>query len=94
MGRGEFFEYSSRIKSITEKTVIGVGKILGIQEAESMLIANKCDLVAVGRAQIADPNFVNKSFNNIQVDECIECDGCSFLRDGRNHVECPVSGSL
>lgn len=94
MRRGEFFEYSSGIKSITDKPVIGVGKIYSIQEAESMLLANKCDLVAVGRAQIADPNFVSKSFANKTVNECIECDGCSFLRDGKEHVDCPIMGSL
>ena len=94
MRRGEFFEYSAKIKSITDKTVIGVGKILGIQEAESMLIDNKCDLVAVGRAQIADPYFVNKSLNNDQIDKCTECDKCRFLSNETNQVECPVNENL
>ncbi len=87
---GEFFEYSKKIKSIVTKPVICVGKIKDIETAEMHLKKRDCDLVAIGRAQLADPSLVNKHLKRIPYRKCIECGDCSYLRLGRKDVKCRV----
>lgn len=90
MARGEFFSYSRGIKKIVDKPVIGVGKVLDLKTAERHLKNNDCDLVAIGRGQIADSNMVNKTRNNQPINRCRECNQCSYLRFGRKDLCCPI----
>lgn len=67
------------IKKVVDVPVIAVGKIHSPEIAEEILVENKADMVALGRALIADPEFVNKvrdnNWNDIR--RCIHClNGC------------------
>lgn len=92
MKRGEFFDYSRKIKSITNKPVIGVGKILDLETAENHLKNQDCDMVAIGRGQIADPQMIKKYLWGIPNNKCSECGGCQYLKFGKKDLECPIGG--
>ena len=90
MAQGKFFDYSREIKEIVEKPVIGVGKILNLEMAEKQLMRGNCDLVAIGRGLVADPDMVNKTRADLPINECTECGECQYLRHGRTEMSCPV----
>lgn len=92
MKNGKFFEYSHEIRNIVKKPVIGVGKILDLDSAEKHLKNFDCDLVAIGRGLIADPEMINKIKQGKSFNKCIECDACSYLRFNKPNLTCPVRG--
>lgn len=51
-------DYASSIKQKVNIPVIGVGLITQIEEINSILEQNQCDLVAVGREMLRNPNFM------------------------------------
>ncbi len=70
---------AARIRKETGMITIAVGRINTAQLAESILAENKADMVVMGRAQLADPEFCNKakSGNTQDIIHCIGCNqGC------------------
>ncbi|OFZ80462.1 MAG: hypothetical protein A2583_14240 [Bdellovibrionales bacterium RIFOXYD1_FULL_53_11] len=90
MKRGAFFSYARGIKSVVSKSVVGVGKVLDLLEAETHLTNADCDIVAMGRALVADPGLIMKSLRGLSHDRCTECGGCMYLRNKTRTIECPV----
>jgi 2,4-dienoyl-CoA reductase-like NADH-dependent reductase (Old Yellow Enzyme family)/thioredoxin reductase len=74
---GNLAELAGAIKMVVKIPVIAVGRI-NLQLAEKLLQESKTDLIAIGRAQIADPHLVNKAasgrFDDIR--PCISCNVC------------------
>ena len=66
---------AARIRRETGVPTIGVGRINDPQLAEDILAADKVDLVVMGRAQLADPEFCNKAREG-RVDDIVRCVGC------------------
>ena len=50
-----------RVKQAVDKPVVGVGRIVTPDEAERFLANGDCDMVAMARALIADPEWVAKA---------------------------------
>lgn len=73
--RGFNIENAARIKRETDMVVVGVGRINDPQQAEEYIASGKVDMVDIGRAQMADPEFCNKSREG-RVDEIVRCIGC------------------
>lgn len=74
--------------------VIVVGRIHNRAVAEKILHDGKADMLAVGRAQIADPCFVNKLKNNRDdaIVPCMSCnDGCISFTARGECVTCAVN---
>lgn len=67
---------ASAIRKGTGMLTIGVGRINTAQFAEDLLKADKVDMVVMGRAQLADPEFANKAKAG-RVDEIVHCIGCN-----------------
>lgn len=63
------------IKKMATKPVITVGKILDAQLTEDVLEANEVDGVVIGRALLADPDFVEKAEAK-RYDEIAPCAAC------------------
>lgn len=63
------------IKEVATKPVITVGKILDAQLTEDVLEANEIDGVVIGRALLADPDFVEKAEAK-RYDEIAPCAAC------------------
>lgn len=72
-------KYSAEIKKVVSIPVITVGHVIDPRYAESMVLSGQTDLVAMGRASIADPDLPNKFFEGKTEDIrfCLSCNqGC------------------
>jgi len=70
---------AAAIKEVVNVPVIAGGKLGNPDLAESVLAEGKADLLAIGRALIADPDWVNKvkSGQKDRIRKCISCNiGC------------------
>ena len=80
---------AARIRKETEMLTIGVGRINTAELAEQILEEDKVDMVVMGRAQLADPEFCNKAREGrVQdIDYCVGCNqGCY---DGFENTDSP-----
>lgn len=82
------------IKAVATKPVITVGKILDAQLAEDVLQANQVDGVVLGRALLADPDFVEKAqarrYQSIA--PCAACGiGCVGEQTKRHPASCVIN---
>ncbi len=67
---------AARIRKETGILTIAVGRINTADLAESILEADKADMIIMGRAQLADPDFCNKAKEG-RIDEIIHCCACN-----------------
>lgn len=73
--------------------VIGVGRVNTAEVADQLIREGKVDMVAVGRAQLADPQWCNKSREGQEADirRCIGCtEGCydKVIDPKATHITC------
>lgn len=73
---GCFLEYTAAVKKELTLPVIGVGKIIDPGAAERALAEKTCDLVAVGRALVADPDWPLKASSGDEIRRCKSCRAC------------------
>ena len=75
---GTFVHLAAAIKQKVSIPVIAVGRINAGEIAESVLMDNRADLVAVGRQLIADPFWPQKVLQKKETDvvACISCNRC------------------
>ena len=66
---------AARIRRETGMPTIGVGRINTPELAEKILEDDQVDLVVMGRAQLADPEFCNKAREG-KTDSIVYCVGC------------------
>lgn len=90
--------YASRIRKATGVPVICVGQIRWPETGEQALIDGDCDLVALGRPMLADPDWANKAEagNRDQIRPCTSCNWCITPHEDRHFVGCaenPRTGS-
>lgn len=64
-----------------------VGDVRTPQQAEEILQQGLSDLVAVGRGQLSDEDFVNKARKGQAPNQCFNCKRCQWYTDGR---KCPA----
>lgn len=74
--RGFNVDNAARIKKETGMLTVAVGRINDPAQAEEILESNKADMVVMGRAQLADPEFCNKAMEG-KVDSIVSCIGCN-----------------
>ncbi|MEI8198637.1 MAG: FAD-dependent oxidoreductase [Eubacteriales bacterium] len=77
--RGFNVDNAARIRKETGMITIAVGRINDPKQADDIISAGKADMVVMGRAQIADPEFCNKARTGNEEDivRCIACNqGC------------------
>jgi 2,4-dienoyl-CoA reductase-like NADH-dependent reductase (Old Yellow Enzyme family) len=82
-------DITAEIKSVVSIPVITVGRINNPMTAESILLSGKADLIAMGRASLADPHMPNKAKDG-DFEEIIKCIGCLQGCSGRNSKQLPV----
>ncbi|SHI22132.1 tRNA-dihydrouridine synthase [Desulfosporosinus lacus] len=88
-----FVSHAGHIKQFVNLPIIAVGKITNPLDAERSLREGKCDLVAVGRAILVDPQWPNKIAAGRNVVRCIGCNDCiNSLAKGA--LNCRVNRTL
>ena len=92
---GCFAHLAEGIKSVVDVPVIAVGRIRTPPLAEEILQGGKADLVALGRALIADPNLPEKAERGAvrEIRPCLSCNRCveSISKD---KLECTVNPDI
>ncbi|MGM0397057.1 MAG: NADH:flavin oxidoreductase [Bacillota bacterium] len=66
--------------------VIGINKILKKEQIDYLLRNDLLDLVAIGRAQLADYDFIEHLTGDGDIVTCLECRPCKWFSDG---TKCP-----
>ncbi len=74
--RGFNVENAARIKKETGMITVAVGRINDPAQADQIIESGKADMVVMGRAQLADPQFCNKAQVG-KVDSIVRCVGCN-----------------
>lgn len=73
--KGLNIDLIGELKSMVNVAVATVGRIIEPEMAERALQEGKADMVAIGRAQIADPEWCNKAMRG-ESDKIVKCIGC------------------
>lgn len=88
-----FVDYAANVKRAIHLPVIAVGKITDPERAEQSIQEGKCDLVAVGRAILVEPQWPNKIAAGKKVIRCVGCLDCiNSLAKGE--IVCRVNREL
>ena len=96
IGKTPYVKIAAELRQYAAVPVCAVGSILSVSTAESIISTGKADLVAIGRAQVADPRLVGKSIAGREDDvaKCIRCGKCIFGNTGDPEMYCIVNPSL
>lgn len=96
MGEGPYVYLAAGIKEVVDVPVICAGNILNLRFAQKVIAEGKADLVAMGRAQVADPQIVNKSKTGLlnSIVECDLCNRCLYWVTGEPAMSCPKNPNL
>ncbi len=94
--RGCLVPLAEKVKREVTIPVMVAGRINDPYMAESILEEGKVDLVSIGRALLADPDFPRKSFEKRyeEIRRCVGCNVCihSIFRPGR--IRCLVNPAV
>jgi 2,4-dienoyl-CoA reductase (NADPH2) len=87
---------AAAIKKAVDVPVIAVGRIHSVELAERVLQNNQADMVALGRALIADPEWVSKleSGHGEDIRPCISCNTCVDYVSRALEARCTVNADL
>jgi len=88
---------SAAVKEVVDVPVLVVGRINDPRIAEDILNRNEADMVVMGRALLAEPEFPNKAaegrFNDIR--PCVACGlGCIAVRNQGRDMTCVLNPTL
>lgn len=75
-------QLAANVKKIVDVPVIGVGGIIHPEQAEAALTTGLVDLIAVGRASLADPLWASKALGHKQapINTCRACPRCGHFK--------------
>jgi 2,4-dienoyl-CoA reductase-like NADH-dependent reductase (Old Yellow Enzyme family) len=96
LGETPHVEIAATLKQSATVPVIAVGSVLSLATAEAIISSQRADLVAMGRALIADPELIRKSANgrHAEIRSCTRCNECAFWIKGDPHMSCSVNPLL
>jgi 2,4-dienoyl-CoA reductase-like NADH-dependent reductase (Old Yellow Enzyme family)/thioredoxin reductase len=93
LARGFNLHLSKAIRDIATVPVIAAGSITQPEMAEEAIATGKADMVAMGRALIADPGWANSAREGRTEDirPCIRCCECTVPREEDPKTRCAVN---
>lgn len=85
--------WAAEVKENVDIPITVVGAVMNPDEAEELIASGKVDMVALGRALIADPEWPNKAMEDRTEDivPCIRCLQCYHIATNRRNVGCSVN---
>ncbi len=95
--RGFMVPLAQGIKEVVNIPVIAVGRINDVRLAEEIVEKRQADLVSVGRALIADPEFPRKAMEHrlMEIRPCIACnEGCINMLFLLKPVTCVLNAAV
>ena len=95
--KGKTWEMAKQIKEKVNIPVISVGQINEIKDIEKINNENISDYIAVGRALVADPDFVGKYLGEIEgeIRPCLACaEGCLGGVKAGQGLQCLVNPAV
>lgn len=86
-------KWANEVKKSVNIPVSVVGAVLSPKEADDLISSGKVDMVAFGRAFLADPNWPKKALNDNDDDivPCLRCLQCYHIATNRRNVGCSVN---
>lgn len=89
---GCFAHFAAAIKQVVKIPIITVGRIDSPEVAEKILLEGQADLIALGRALIADPFWPVKAHEGrlMDINKCIACNKGCIERLNRNECICCI----
>ena len=99
MAQPYYFPYAynvhraQKIKKAVKIPVTCVGSVIDLEMADRIIAEGKADIVAMGRAHIADPEIVNKTYRG-ELDDirpCLRCNVCGERPKDFFPVRCAVN---
>ena len=86
-------KWASEVKKSVNIPVSVVGAVLSPKEADDLISSEKVDMVAFGRAFLADPNWPKKAMNDNDedIEPCLRCLQCYHIATNRRNVGCSVN---
>ena len=96
LGDAPHVNIASQLREFATVPVCTVGSIFSLETAESIISSGKADLVAMGRAQVADPEIVSKSASGreTEIRKCTKGNECAFWTTGDPQMYCSVNPAL
>jgi len=91
---GVLVKLAADIKTTVSIPVIATGGITDPEYAEKILEDGQADLVAIGRALIADPEWPVKAKSETQIKYCIKCNICHKRLWNKKSVKCTVNPAV
>ena len=91
---GFFVDIAAAVKQAVTIPVSAVGRIIDPEMAEGILESGKADMIGLGRALLADPDWINKASAGKACDirRCISCNrGCTDNIQNRAFVACVLN---
>ena len=91
---GFFIDIAAAVKQAVTIPVSAVGRIIDPEMAEGILESGKADMIGLGRALLADPDWINKASAGKACDirRCISCNrGCTDNIQNRAFVACVLN---
>jgi 2,4-dienoyl-CoA reductase-like NADH-dependent reductase (Old Yellow Enzyme family) len=88
---GIFLEYAARVKQEVSVPVIAVGRLGNPQLAMAAIATGKADFIALGRALIADAEWVAKARRREPIRRCLACNRCVDEMRGGAKLGCVVN---
>ena len=97
VGHGWITGYAQEVRKVVDIPVVTVGRITDPLLAEAIIASGKADLVAMGRASLADPDLPNKAAVGRceEINFCIGCmQGCMGMISLYQPATCLVNPTL
>ena len=88
---GVLVELAENVKKVVDIPVIATGGITDPEYAEKILKEKKADLVAIGRALIADGEWAIKAKMGMRIKYCIKCNTCHKRLWSKKRLICTVN---
>lgn len=83
MPEAPFLDMAARVKALVDVPVIAVGRLGDPAVALAAVEQGRCDLVALGRPLVADPDWPAKVGRGLPVRRCLACNACvNGMRSG------------
>jgi 2,4-dienoyl-CoA reductase-like NADH-dependent reductase (Old Yellow Enzyme family)/thioredoxin reductase len=94
--RRDLFQLARRIRERTPVKIAVAGSIFHPKEGEGILKDGIADFIEMGRAFLAEPDFVNKVFagREDQLRPCLNCNHCRFETGQKRPIKCSVNPFL